>query len=1137
MDFCSFHTHTTLSYGDGHGTVHEHVQRVAGLGMEALAVSEHGNITSHAALEKECREAGIKPIFGIEAYFAPPNEKSKFHITLFAMNELGYRNLCQIVTQSYRDFYQSPTVSWESLVKYNEGIVTFSGCSDSLISCTLLGGKSLGEKRTSFGEEEYHDTRRRIERFQHVFKDRFYLEVQRFPGLERTCVLNPAFAELSRSTGAALIATADVHYPFPYQNEIQKTLHAARRGSTIAITDAEWEYDILLTYPESDNEIHEDLMNTGLSNGAAHMAIQNTKSLAELCTVELPKAKPLRFHGLDMTAVNTEEKRKKVTKKFIWGKIREGWAYRVNQRPELKNRAQEYNDRIQHEMKVIYEKDFMDYFLVESELIIRAKERQEVVGPARGSAAACLVAYLLRITEIDPLHPIFNRMVFERFIDPTRSDMPDIDLDFDDEKRINVVNDAKMIYGEDNVVNISNHTKYKAKNSLRDVAKAYGIPAKVFEPIGERAPERVETDDRLGDTIADVIESFADDENSEVYAIYQQYKEQIEKAMAFEGNDRDPGTHAAGFALSSDPIVDVTAIYARDRGSGRNITQVKTIPYDKRDAEKLGFLKMDFLGLKTCGMLGKCLELTGITLEEMYGKFYKVYLDDGNGGIDWKNGDKPFADRIMKAFQNDDLVGIFQFEGGTTRQACGQVFPETFAHLADINALSRPGPYYGGQKDAYVKAKATQTMRTVEKKNFIDKLGLQKARRRAEQILEGEEYDIEPIHPDFDKHVLDTYGQIVYQEQIMFLLRDLAGFDVAKVLKIRKIIGKKLGEHEFQKLWADFRDGCISNGFPEDKAARVWSAITTAAGYAFNIAHSFSYCLLGWWQQWFKQDYPEAFFAASLYKNGNEKEKLPRRRILIKDAELAPRYLEVLPFDISTCDVSWSIGEHRWGSLLDPKNTYTKGLLPGFEQIDGIGELTAKDIVAQRNSRENIGEPFDSWDDLLAVKGIGAKTIERIKVFVNKTDPLGINKVEEQLALFRDQIANGEFAGTGLPDEDEFYMSNMLPGKDYCAFVGFVQNIVYRDEVEQIRKKTGQDAKEIRQELENSDLTKKAVLFAYDEIGEVALRISRWRYPHLANVISQIKKDHHLVVAWGRTYETNARSVQVTKLWGLDPDE
>lgn len=1130
MDFVSFHTHTTLSYGDGHGTVREHVQRVAGLGMTALALSEHGNITSHAALEKECREAGIKPIFGVEAYYAPPQEQSKFHITLFAMNEQGYRNLCQIVTQSYRDFYKYPTVSWESLVKYNEGIIAFSGCSDSFISCTLLGGKSLGEKRTSFGQKEFDDTRRGIERFQHVFEDRFFLEVQRFPGLERTCILNPAFAELSRDTGAALIATADVHYPFPWQNEIQKTLHAARRGSTIAVTDAEWEYNILLTYPESDLEIKLDLSNTGLDDRQSQTAVENTSRLTTICEVELPKAKPLRFHGIDMTAVNDAEKRKKITKKFIWQKIKEGWAYRVNQRPELKQRAVEYNDRIQHEMKVIYEKDFMDYFLVESELIIRAKERQEVVGPARGSAAACLVAYLLRITEIDPLHPIFNRMVFERFIDPTRSDMPDIDLDFDDEKRINVVNDAKMIYGDDNVVNISNHTKYKAKNSLNDVARAYGIPEKVFKPIGERAPERVETDDRVGDTIADVIESFAYDEDSEIYAIYRQYKEQIDKAMLFEGNDRDAGTHAAGFALSSEPIVDVTAIYTRDRGSGRNVTQVKTIPYDKRDAEKLGFLKMDFLGLKTCGMLGRCLELTGITLEELYAKFYQVYLDNGKGGIDWEKGDKDFADRIMKAFQNDDLVGIFQFEGGTTRQACGQVFPQEFAHLADINALSRPGPYYGGQKDAYVKAKATQIIRTVEPENFIDKLRLKKARDKAEEVLEGEEYDIESVHPAFDKHVKDTYGQIVYQEQIMFLLRDVAGFDTEKVVKIRKIIGKKLGEHEFQKLWNDFRDGCISNGLTEDKALRIWNAITTAAGYAFNIAHSFSYVLLGWWQQWFKQDYPAAFYAASLYKNGNGKDNLPRRRILIKDAELPPRYLSVLPFDPNICDVSWGVGrDFRPGKVNMP------GLMPGFEQIDGIGELTAKDIVAYRKEQNDYF--MEGWDDLKNIKGIGPKTIDRIKAFVSKTDPLGINKVENQLSAFREQVENGEFAGTGLPDEDEFYMSNALPGKDYCAFVGFVQNIVYRDEIEQIRKKTGQETKEIKQELENSDLTKKAVLFAYDEFGEVALRISRWKYPNLENVVSQIKKDYHLIVAWGRTYETNAKSIQVAKLWGLDPDE
>lgn len=1145
MDFVSFHTHTTYSYGDGFGPVAMHVERVAELGMSALGVSEHGHITSHPALESECRNANIKPIFGVEAYFSLPNTQAKFHITLFAMNEQGYRNLYKIVTQSYREFYQYPTVSWESLVANSEGIAAFSGCSDSLISCTLLGGKSLGPKRDTFSDEDFGLARRRIERFQRVFGENFYLEVQRFPGLPRTCVLNPAFARLSDLTGAPLIATADVHYPYPHQNEMQKILHAARRGSTVAVTEAEWEYSILLTYPESDDQIYDDLIGTGLGMIDAQGAIDQTALLAEKCNVELPKAKPLRFHGVDLTGVDTDEKRLKVTEKLIMQKIREGWQYRVAQRPELENRKKEYSDRVKMEMKTIRDKDFMDYFMVYSELIINAKERGEVIGPARGSAAASLVAYLMRLTEIDPLHPIFNKMVFERFIDPSRSDMPDIDLDFDDEKRINTINDAKRIYGDDNVANISNHTQYKAKNTLKDICRAYGLPEKTFEAIGDRAPERTETDDRVDDSILDVIESFAHDETSVVYELYSNHKKKIDQAIQLEGNERDPGTHAAGFAMSSEPMVDVTAIYTRTRGSGREKSTFKVIPYDKRDAEKLGFLKMDFLGLKTCGMLGKCLEMTGITLDEMYVKFYQVYLDDGNGGIAWTKENREFADKIMAAFQQDDVVGIFQFKGGTTRQACKDVFPTEFAHLADINALSRPGPYYGGQKDAYVKAKAHADLGgdfDTKPSTFTGLSPEGRARKHAWGLVENltldelEAYRPVSIHPDFDKHVVDTYGQIVYQEQIMFLLRDLAGFDVAKVLKVRKIIGKKLGEHQFAALWADFRDGCISNGLTENQASHIWGAITTAAGYAFNIAHSFSYSLLAWWSMWFKIDYAPAFFAASLYKVGDGKEDIPKRTQLIKDADdiTRGRYIKVLPFDLAHCQKSWSISH----DFSDYRNSGAH-LVPGFAQIPGIGPATTDDIIKWKDLHAVIS-PYDppKWEDLISIKGIGPKTIENLKKFVSLTDPLGVNKTQRQLEEFRAQVARGEFAGTGLPDEDAYYLSTNLPSqKNGVAFVGLVANVVYRDEVEMIRSKTGQTALEIKQGMDSPELTKKCVLFAYDEFGEIALRVSRFQYPKLEAMIKDVKKDHHIVVGVGKTYEGNARSLQLSKIWRLLPDE
>lgn len=290
MRFVSLHTHSTYSYGDGFGSVTSHVDRVAALGMTAVALTEHGNVSSWVALEKACKRTGLKPIFGLEAYIAPEKERRKNHMILLAMNETGLTNLNRIVTQSFKQFYQFPTTYWKDLVKWNEGIIALSGCSDSQLSCILLGGKSFGDKRLEPRPGDFQRAVRGVQRFQEIFEDRYYLEVQRFPGLERTCALNPLLAELSRETGVSLAATCDVHYPYPNQNEMQRILHAAHRGGTVESADASWEYGILLTYPQSDEEILKDLEGTGLSTEAAQQAILNTQKIAESCTVDLPKA-------------------------------------------------------------------------------------------------------------------------------------------------------------------------------------------------------------------------------------------------------------------------------------------------------------------------------------------------------------------------------------------------------------------------------------------------------------------------------------------------------------------------------------------------------------------------------------------------------------------------------------------------------------------------------------------------------------------------------------------------------------------------------------------------------------------------------------------------------------------------------
>lgn len=299
MRYCSVHHHTTHSRGDGFGKVETHVELAASYGMQAMAVTEHGVVSSHVALEKAGDQFGVKGMYGLEAYVAPAGQLSKFHATVLAMNQQGYADLNALVGRTYAEgFYGRPTVQPEWWPEYSRGLIITSGCADSHLSCTLLGGKWLGDKRDRASRWDMDNAETLIRHYKEIFGDQYYLEVQRFPELARACTLNPAFAMLSKRTGVPLVATADVHYPYEDDNAMQRILHAAHRGmKNVAEADSSWEYSILLSIPKSDQEIGEQLMATGLTRRQAWHAILNTEEIAERCTVRLPKSEKLRYPG------------------------------------------------------------------------------------------------------------------------------------------------------------------------------------------------------------------------------------------------------------------------------------------------------------------------------------------------------------------------------------------------------------------------------------------------------------------------------------------------------------------------------------------------------------------------------------------------------------------------------------------------------------------------------------------------------------------------------------------------------------------------------------------------------------------------------------------------------------------------
>src|SRR5678816_1739963 len=456
MKFKSLHHHSTFSYLDGYGLPEAHVRRAAELGMDALALTEHGNITSHVRLEQAANAEGIKPIFGCELYCGEVEDdkrtQKKNHLTVLAETSEGYRNLLRVVSRGWAEgFYYEPTASGGMRADHREGLVVLSGCSGILLATSLVGGKNVPAMEAGLGRG-----RKVAKRMADSLGDSFYLEVQAFPELEKTCNINKAIAELSTELHIPLVATLDAHYTQPNEAEMQQILHNVRAGNKRTMEDLErnWGYHVPLTFGPTDKTIYDRLRATGLTKSQAEQAIMNTVEIAQRCSVVLPKVENLRYPlpgGIDDPVVLFRQ----------W--LNEGWNRRgFNTLPPAQREA--YIERVKYESHLIETQGFIDDFLVVADAVKFAKDSGIPVGPARGSAAASLVCYLLRITEVNPM--LFPTLLFERFIDANRHDLPDIDLDFDDELRYQVKEYAEAKYGDDRVGNIGTFVRYKGKNSL-----------------------------------------------------------------------------------------------------------------------------------------------------------------------------------------------------------------------------------------------------------------------------------------------------------------------------------------------------------------------------------------------------------------------------------------------------------------------------------------------------------------------------------------------------------------------------------------------------------------------------------------------------------------------------------------------
>lgn len=1065
MRFVSLHHHSTYSYLDGFQLPEAHVRRATELNMSAMAMTEHGNIMSHAKFEQAARKADVKPIFGIELYCGEIDEarrtQTKNHLTVLARDAEGYRNLLQLVSRSWMEgFYYEPTVDGGLLAEHRSGLVVLSGCQGSLLFTSLVGGKHVPVRDAS-----YQRARSVARRFKRTFDGSYFIEVQAFPELGSTCQANPLLARIAKELRIPLVATLDCHYTIPTEREMQKVLHSVRNAGTVEEVAREWGYAADLCPPPSDRELLRKLIATGIPRQQAIDAILKTEEIAQDCTVSLPRLEMVRY-PLPAGVASPQD--------LFHDWIRQGWDFRGCRRMSSAKRKL-YQERVRYEMSIIEEKDFVDYFLIVSDLVRFAKDADIGVGPARGSAAGSLICWLLRITEVNPMD--FPHLVFERFIDLTREDLPDIDLDFHTVDRGQVVDYAVSKYGRDCVNQIGTFTKYKSKNALDDVARVHRIPAYEVNQIKDVLLERSSGDLRASATILDTIEQF-----EQAQAVVERHPELLQ-ATELEGNVKGFGVHAAGLAISNNPITDIVPILERTVKKRR----IQVIGVDKYDAEYLGILKIDLLGLSAIDALCDMCKMLG----EKNNFMYTIPIVD---------------EEVIRGFKENDVVGIFQYEGRAMRMVNGSVKPDDFNEVCHITALARPGPLHNGAVASYVDIK-----RGIEKPSVL--------------------------HPALEAITGFTQYQVVYQEQILRIVREIGGFDWTHAAYIRKIISRKLGDQEFNRQWERFWDGAQKLPDMDEETARaIWGLCTTAGSYAFNAAHSISYGYIAWWTMWFKRHHPDIFFAAMLHradqKSGGDssnakasvqsKARLDPQVIMLRDAmnswgQFTRPSHTILPPSLSESGATWQ----RAGS---------GELLAGFDQIPGIAETMASRILEWRSKRPT---PPDTWKSLLEVPGIGSKTMMKIQEFAESDDPFQVKRLDRMIAAVKKDLSK-----LGLPQPTHTAIEvpyERSEDDQEVVWIGVAVHKNLRDIFEVNRARTGEELDP--DTVKDPHLNEWMLLAGYDGTDLLSLRITRWKYPKLKKILWKIKMNEDVLVIRGvKRGWRSAREIQVSDIWVLDAE-
>lgn len=961
MAFVHLHNHTEYSLLDGMTHVKDMVKRAADLNMPAVAITDHGVMSGVPELWEACakveKETGkkVKPIYGCEVYFTTDDELRRdgkprlYHLLLLAKTNEGYHNLVNLVSESHVDnFYYKPRTTYAMLKKYGHGIIGSSACVAGIIPRCL-------DNRDFDGAVEW------ARKLSACFDPGdFYIELQNqgitTDGGMSQVELNHQLTRVALAVGAKTIATNDFHYLVKEDADAHDTLLCIGTGSKKNDTNR-MRFSNDQFYMKTEEEMREAMKDFP-------EACDNTVEVAEKCNVELETDEILPNFPVPEGYTNDTLFRKECEDGL---EHRYGPDWRTVTVKDNMGHEKSVKEQYEYEADIIIQKGFSAYFLIVQEYIRWAREHGIGVGPGRGSAAGSLCTYAMGITDLDPIE---NGLMFERFLNPERTEMPDIDVDFDDQHRQDVIEHIREFYGEDHVSGVITFGKLQAKNAVRDAARVldyeYGVGDRICKLIG----------DELGITIDDALAKNPD--LKKAYETEEDVHQVLDAARGIEGHVRGEGVHACATIICRDPMADHVPM-KRDTKGGGIITQ-----YDGHYTPTLGLLKMDFLGLRTLGVLSRaCTNIEATTGHHMVPE--EIPHDD----------EEAFALMRGEVRNNNQVMnmdGLFQVEGGLYVSLFGQIPPHRFSDVVASIALNRPGPLESGMVEDYIKVVQGKTP-----VHYYDE--------RLRPVLE------------------ETYGTMVYQEQIMQVSMVMSGFSAGKADKLRKAMGKKKLDI-MRQLMDDWNNGAVENGYSLEIAKQIWADAEKFAKYAFNKSHSAAYALLVMRTAYLKAHYPAEYMAAVLSSYMGNTDKL-----IHYISSCTHSGIKVLPPDVNSSNAEFTPidGNIRFGLV----------------GVRGIGQGVADAIIAEREANG----PYTSLHDFvrrLDAKCYNRKTLEAL-IKGGAFDSTGYTR--KQLMYFVDETPLLESAAKRQRDHDKGQVSMFdLFGDD--ADSGFEEEVPEPDGIE-----------------------------------------------------------------------------------------